>query len=169
VSVGSSGPGCSTFCFSPAQTAIEAGGTVTFTNPSDVDHTVKRCTPAACNGASGGTGDDATFSAMTIALPPNVTARYTFTQPGTYVYFCTLHGYALMHGTITVTAAAPATTVAPLPTTVASAPTVSTTDPNALASTGGSVDPLIAVAGVLLVAGLAAVGLSRRRDPGPDR
>jgi LPXTG-motif cell wall-anchored protein len=56
-----------------------------------------------------------------------------------------------------------------LPTTVASAPTVSTTDPNALASTGGSVDPLIAVAGVLLVAGLAAVGLSRRRDPGPDR
>jgi plastocyanin len=168
VSVGSGGPGCSTFCFSPGQTTIETGGTVTFTNPSDVAHTVKRCTPAACAGASGGTGDDAAFSSTTIALPSNATAHYTFTQPGTYVYYCTLHGYALMHGTIAVTAAAPATTVAPAP-TAATAPTATTTGPNGLASTGGAVEPLVSLAEVLLVAGLAAAGLSRRRAPGRDR
>jgi LPXTG-motif cell wall-anchored protein len=103
---------------------------------------------------------------MTIALPPNASAHYTFSQPGTYVFFCTLHGYALMHGTITVTAAepAPSTTLAAPPTTAPSGVTATTTDPNALASTGGSPDPLIVVALLLLAIGGAAVALSRRKD-----
>ncbi len=101
---------------------------------------------------------------MTIALPPNASAHYTFSQPGTYVYYCTLHGYALMHGTITVTAAepVPSTTIAAPPTTAPSDVTTPTTDPNALASTGGSPDPLIVVAFLLLAVGGTAVALSRR-------
>jgi len=103
---------------------------------------------------------------MTIALPPNTSAQYTFSQPGTYVYFCTLHGYALMHGTITVAAAepAPSTTIAAPPTAPPSGVTAPPTDPNALASTGGSPDPLIVVAFLLLAVGGAAVALSRRND-----
>ena len=89
-----------------------AGATVTWTNTSGVEHTVARCTPAACNGASGGTGTDATFSKSTVAVPAGASFHYTFAQPGTYVYYCTLHGYAVMHGTITVTAAATTTTAA---------------------------------------------------------
>jgi hypothetical protein len=127
---------------------------------------VTRCTPAACNGASGGTGNDPQFSSMTLALPPNGSASFTFTQPGTYVYYCTIHGYALMHGTITVTAAAPATTVAAPTSTGSAAPLPSaTTAPNAhaLASTGGVPDALLALAGVLLVVGLTSIGLGRTR------
>jgi plastocyanin len=162
VTIATSGANCSIFCFSPAQLTIAAGATVTFANPTGADHTVRRCTPAACNGASGGTGVDPSFSSATLALPTDASFSYTFSQPGTYVYYCTLHGYGLMHGTITVTAAAPTTTtivsdtVAP-PTTAPGA-----VDPNALASTGGAPDPLIAIAGVLLVVGLAAIGLTAR-------
>jgi hypothetical protein len=144
------------------QTTIAAGGTVTFTNPTALDHTVKRCTPARCVGNGGGTGVDADFSAGTFALPPDAGVDLTFSQPGTYVYFCSLHGYALMHGTITVTAAAPATTAPPSPPPVA-APTTAAVDPNALASTGGTLLPLAGVAGALLVVGIAAIGLTARR------
>src|SRR5436190_2585608 len=56
-----SGTGACLFCFSPAEVTIPAGASVTFTNTSGTDHTVARCTPAACNGVSGGTGTDATF------------------------------------------------------------------------------------------------------------
>ncbi len=164
VSIATSGPNCSTFCFSPAQTTIAAGTTVTFTNPSGADHTVKRCTPAACNGASGGTGNDPQFLSTTIALPPNASYSLALSQPGTYVFYCTIHGYALMHGTITVAAAAPTTTVSPTSPAPAPSPSPTTSpDANALASTGGTPDPLVAIAGGLLVVGLAAMGVSRRR------
>jgi len=156
--------GCPAFCFSPAQTTIEAGGTVTWTNNSSADHTVMRCTPSACNGVTGGTGNDPNFTGVTIAVPDTKTAHYTFTQPGTYVYYCTLHGYAVMHGTITVTAAAaPSTTTAQSPGAPAATTSVAAADSNALASTGGSMNGLIAVGAMLLVVGLAVVGLSARR------
>jgi plastocyanin len=161
VTVATSGGTCAYFCFSPSRTTIAAGETVTFTNPTATEHTVKRCTPAACRGASGGTGTDAQFTTKTFALPANGSVSYTFGQPGTYVYFCTLHGYALMHGTITVTAAAPAPALAD-PVATATAPPSTAVDPNALASTGGSPDPLIATAAALLVVGLAATGLAAR-------
>jgi len=158
-----SGTGACFFCFSPADVTIPAGASVTFTNTSGTDHTVARCTPAACNGASGGTGTDATFSNSTVAVPAGVSFQHTFANPGTYVYYCTIHGYATMHGTITVTAATTtttATTAAPATATTA-APVVATANP--LASTGASSEPLVYVAIVVLLAGAAAVAIGSRR------
>ena len=169
VSVTTSGGNCAYGCFAPTQTTITAGGTVTFTNPTNLDHTVKRCTPALCNGNDGGTGVDAEFSARTYALPTNGTMTITFTQPGTYVYHCSIHGYALMHGTITVTAALSTTTVAAAPAPVTAPTSAAADDPNALASTGGSPRPLAGIAGALLVVGLAALGLTARRKPEHER
>jgi hypothetical protein len=124
-----------------------------------------RCTPAACNGASGGTGVDATFSNTTMAVPSGATAQYTFNGPGTYVYYCSLHGYAVMHGTITVTAAAPTTTAsaAPTPLPPPASPATTASDAAALASTGGSVDGIVIVALALLVLGVAALLAGSRR------
>jgi len=162
VSVTSNGSDCAIGCFTPAQTTIAAGGTVTFTNASGVDHTVKRCTPAQCEGNDGGTGVDADFTSGAFDLTTDGTFDVTLAQPGTYVYYCSLHGYALMHGTITVTAAGPATTAPPIPPPVA--PTVAVVDPNALASTGGAPLSLVGIAGALLVVGLAVIGLTARRS-----
>ena len=64
-------------------------------------HTVTRCTPAACSGASGGTGTQTGFGSGTIAAGGKY--AFAFRGKGTYVYYCSIHGYALMHGTITVT------------------------------------------------------------------
>lgn len=158
-----SGTGACLFCFSPAAVTIPSGGTVTWTNASGADHTVARCTPAACNGESGGTGTDATFSKSTIAVPPGTSFHYTFAQPGTYLYYCTIHGYAVMHGTITVTAAATTTTAtasAPGPAT-STPPAVETVNP--LASTGASAEPLVLMGVVVLLAGIAAVTIGSRR------
>jgi hypothetical protein len=72
-----------------------------------------------------------------------------------------------MHGTITVTAAAPATTAPATPPPGAAPATAF--DPNALASTGGTPLPMVGIAGALLVAGLAAIGLTARRGSERDR
>jgi hypothetical protein len=133
---------------------------VTFTNTSGADHTVVRCTPAACEGAGGGTGADA-FAKSAIAVPPDGSFGFTFSGPGTYVYYCSLHGYALMHGTITVAAAATTTTV--LPATAPPPTAAPATKSDALASTGGSVDGIVIVAVVLLAVGIAAVLAGTRR------
>jgi LPXTG-motif cell wall-anchored protein len=158
-----SGTGACLFCFSPADLTIPAGASVTFTNKSGTDHTVARCTPAACNGVSGGTGTDTTFSNSTVAVPVGVSFDHTFANPGTYVYYCTIHGYAIMHGTITVTAATTTTTAtaaAPATATTA-APVVDTVNP--LASTGASSEPLVLIGIVVLLAGVAAVAFGSRR------
>ena len=97
----------------PRQTTIAAGGTVTWVDKSSTPHNITRCRPADCNGSDGGTGTDPTFTAARLAIPADGSAAFTFAQPGTYVYYCAIHGYGLMHGTITVTAA-PATTTVPV-------------------------------------------------------
>jgi len=158
-----SGTGACLFCFSPADVTIPAGGSVTFTNKSGADHTVARCTPAACDGVSGGTGTDAAFANATVALPDGASFHVTISQPGTYVYYCTIHGYAVMHGTITVAAAATTTTAAasgPAPPTT-SPPPVQAVSP--LASTGASSEPLALVGIVVLLAGGAAAAIGSRR------
>jgi plastocyanin len=90
------------FCFSPAKKSIAPGTRVVWRNKTITIHTVTRCTATACNGVTGGTGTDTGFgSPGTIASG----GRYSFVfhGAGTYVYYCTIHGYAVMHGTITVT------------------------------------------------------------------
>jgi plastocyanin len=90
------------FAFSPPTTTIHAGDTVTWINTGRQPHTA--------------TARDGTFD--TGLLRHGQSASHTFTQPGSYTYFCTIHPF--MHGTIVVLAAArspaapaPATTPAP--------------------------------------------------------
>jgi plastocyanin len=99
--VNSSTTCASEFCFQPATPTIHASKTVQWVNRSTATHTVTRCSVAAC-GVSGGTGSTNNgFGSGDIG--PGQSYRFTFAGTGTYVYYCTLHGYATMHGTITVT------------------------------------------------------------------
>jgi amicyanin len=74
------------FTFGPQEVKVKAGTTVTWTNEDDIPHTV--VSPNAFRSKVMDT--DGTFS-------------FTFTTPGTYKYFCSLHPH--MTGTIIVEAA----------------------------------------------------------------
>ena len=63
------------FTFAPARLTVKAGTTVTWRNEDDIPHTV---TSAARLFKSKALDTDDSFS-------------FTFTQPGTYEYFCSLH------------------------------------------------------------------------------
>ncbi|MGW4097588.1 MULTISPECIES: cupredoxin domain-containing protein [unclassified Mycobacterium] len=73
------------FAFAPATLTVHRGDTVTWTNHDEEPHTV-----AAGDGSfrSPGMGANATFS-------------FTFTNPGSYDYICSIH--PVMHGTVVVT------------------------------------------------------------------
>ena len=73
--------------FDPAVLTIRKGATVVWTNISDAPHTV--------------TSDSGTLLASSTVTPSGGTFRFTFTQPGTYHYHCTIH--PSMQGTIVVT------------------------------------------------------------------
>jgi plastocyanin len=90
-----------TFCFKPKAKTVVSPTKVVFKNLTTTSHTVTRCSPAACSGVSGGTGTDTGFGSGTIA--PGTNYKFVFRGTGTYTYYCTIHGYTLMHGTITVT------------------------------------------------------------------
>ena len=64
------------FSFSPATITVPAGTTVRWTNRDDIPHTVV-------------SEDKATFKSK--ALDTDDTFSYTFTKPGTYTYFCSVH------------------------------------------------------------------------------
>jgi plastocyanin len=72
--------------FAPSRTEVSMGTTVTWTNDSQVAHTV--------------TGDDLSFEDSGI-IDPGQTFSYTFTKPGTYTYHCSPHPY--MTGVVIVT------------------------------------------------------------------
>lgn len=75
--------------FQPAALSVAAGATVTWTwAQGDVSHNV--------------TFDDAGPSSPTQSAG---SFQRTFTGAGTFTYHCTIHGAAVMHGTVTVTAA----------------------------------------------------------------
>ncbi len=87
------------FCFKPASLTVTRGTKVVWKNMTQVAHTVTRCSPANC-GVSGGTGTDPKLGSPFIN--PGRTFAFVFHHPGTYRYFCKVHGYAAMHGIITV-------------------------------------------------------------------
>ena len=89
------------FCYKPPALTVKKGTKVIWTNASDVIHTVTRCTKAAC-GVSPGTGKQTKLGSPSIA--PHKTYAFTFSGLGTYRYYCKVHGYGIMHGTITVKA-----------------------------------------------------------------
>ena len=150
-----------TFCFVPQQLTVVAGDTVTWVNRTGAEHTVVRCKPAACNGVSGGSATSS-FAPGTVGAAQGATFSHTFTEPGTYVYYCTIHGYAGMHGTITVSPAATATTAAP---TTAPPTTAAPNIPAGprLAHTGSNTFGAIVLALTLTGAGLFVSSLTRRR------
>jgi plastocyanin len=110
------------FCFSPPTLTVADGTTVTWSNQTGVAHTVTRCDPVACGGVAGGTGTDATFTTANLDAGSGAKFTHAFNGPGTYNYYCAIHGYALMHGTVTVTAATPTTTTPTTTTTASTAP-----------------------------------------------
>ena len=63
------------FSFSPATITVAAGTTVRWTNRDDIPHTV--------------VSDDKTFKSKVLDTDEQFT--YTFTKPGTYSYFCSIH------------------------------------------------------------------------------
>ncbi|MGW2253691.1 MULTISPECIES: cupredoxin domain-containing protein [unclassified Kitasatospora] len=76
------------FAFSPARLTVKAGTTVTWTNKDTDPHTV------TSKQGSGGPLNSA-------SLTTGATYQFTFTQPGTYAYFCTIHPF--MTATVVVT------------------------------------------------------------------
>ena len=72
------------FTFVPARLTVKAGTTVTWRNEDDIPHTV--------------TSASQLFKSK--ALDTDDSFSFTFTEPGTYDYFCSLH--PRMTGTIVV-------------------------------------------------------------------
>ena len=72
------------FTFGPEKLTVKAGTTVTWTNEDDIPHTVASSTKA--------------FKSK--ALDTDDSFSFTFTTPGTYEYFCSLHPH--MVGTVVV-------------------------------------------------------------------
>jgi plastocyanin len=64
------------FTFVPGTLAVPAGTTVQWVNRDDIPHTVV-------------SEDKRTFKSK--ALDTDDSFSYTFTQPGTYTYFCSIH------------------------------------------------------------------------------
>lgn len=74
------------FTFAPAELTVAPGTTVSWTNADDIPHTV--------------TASDRSFKSK--PLDTNDRFDFTFTKPGDYAYFCSLHPH--MTGKIIVKA-----------------------------------------------------------------
>jgi plastocyanin len=76
------------FAFNPAQVNVTKTGTVTWTNDDGTTHTVTSGVPGTPNGKF----DQRVESGNTF--------KFTFTDAGTYEFFCSIHNS--MRGTVTV-------------------------------------------------------------------
>ena len=94
------------FCFNPQAANGQTGAPVTWTNQSGAPHNLDVCDPTNCPG-SPATSPDGTFNNVAIASPNGSTGSHTFAQAGTYYYYCTIHGYGGMHGSVTIAASTP--------------------------------------------------------------
>lgn len=112
------------FAFSPGTTTVHVGDTVTWTNEDSAPHTA--------------TAKDGSFD--TGILTKGRSASHTFTQPGTFTYYCSVHPY--MHGTVVVLAAAASAQSSTSPTSTtpptSASPTAASSSQPAAASSGAS-------------------------------
>ena len=147
------------YCFTPEAVTVPAGTPVTWTNSSSAaQHTATVCTSSACSGAPANTGSDS-FNASVGSSP----GSFTFTSPGTYTYYCTIHGYAAMHGTITVTAASGGgSSATPTPSSASGASTSPTTPATGVSIGAISASVGLFVAGIGLVITLLTLSIRRR-------
>jgi hypothetical protein len=98
-----------------------AGGVVTFSNPTTVEHGVEwRSGPTkpSCEEGAGKVPVGTTPAASAAKW----SGTCTFSQPGTYTFYCTVHGPE-MTGTVTVSAGGSTTTTTTTTTTTPGAPT----------------------------------------------
>ena len=100
------------FCYIPPSVTVSVGDTVLWTDLSGSAHTVTRCDPQNCDGVDGGTGTDSPLDNL---VAPGQDFSHTFTGPGTYVYYCQIHGYRNMNGLVTVASEETTTTRRPRP------------------------------------------------------
>jgi len=129
--------------WSPSQATVNVGGVVTLSNPSDVPHGVEwRSGPVtpSCSGVPVGTTEAASGGKWS--------GSCTFSQPGTYVFYCTVH-HAEMTGTVTVNANGTTTTTTQPPSgegsTTTSSPPIQSGSP-APGATDAPGSPLAGVA-----------------------
>jgi LPXTG-motif cell wall-anchored protein len=139
----------SDFQFSPASITIHVGDTVSWTNNGPSPHTAT---------ADGGSFDTGT-------LQKGQSGSHTFTQAGTFTYFCRIHPF--MHGTVVVAAAAGSgsTQTTPATGTQSSAGSGTATTPAAASTTPGLPATGLDLVSIL-IAGLLMLGaglLIRRR------
>ncbi len=105
-------PQCSIgFCYTPADVDVASGATVTWFNNTATNHSVTRCTPAACSGGGPGDGPDAFADSGPLAN--GATYFFTYARPGRYAYYCSVYGYKVMHGSVTVHDTGPRATPTP--------------------------------------------------------
>jgi plastocyanin len=121
------------FCYIPSSATVSVGDTVLWADQSGFRHTVTRCDPQQCEGHDGGTGSDSLLEAI---VEPNLDVSRTFTGPGTYLYYCRIHTYGVMHGTITV--AEQGTTTTSTTTTTTASTTTPTSAPPTTATVGAT-------------------------------
>jgi plastocyanin len=74
------------FTFAPQQITVKSGDTVTWTNRDDIPHTVT----------------SKTLAFRSKAMDTDDKFSFTFTTPGSFAYFCSLHPH--MTGTVVVEA-----------------------------------------------------------------
>lgn len=67
--------------FNPANRTVSAGTTITWTNNDNVSHTVTSGTPQNPTPNLFDSG----------SIPPGGTFQHTFSQAGTFAYYCTIH------------------------------------------------------------------------------
>ena len=140
---GCSGGGAG-YCYNPESANGTTGSPVTWSDQSGTGHTATLCTSAACPGAPASSSSCDSFD---VSVGSGGSGAHTFSNPGTCYYYCTIHGYALLHGKIVVTAASASPSPSPTPT-----PTRSTNGPSPSSpSTGGAPGP---VGGVVILIGL---------------
>jgi plastocyanin len=156
------------FAYVPASASVNAGDTVHWMSSSTVGHTVTRC-DNTCTVGPGSGASPATFNSG--SLPAGGSFDQLFNSAGTYNYYCTIHGYDVMHGTVTVAAiaaAVPAATPSPTPSSSTARRLPPTgAGPQAPGGSAGFPSAGSVVAGLLLlVAGSAAIAgfFVRRRS-----
>jgi plastocyanin len=110
--------------WSPALVTIAPGGAVTFSNTTEVPHGVEwlSAVKPSCEEGAGKVPVGATAAAS----GPKWSGSCTFSQAGTYTFYCTVHG-AAMRGTITVSAGGGATTTTGISGTTSTPGTTTTT------------------------------------------
>ena len=165
------------FADGTCDTNITAGDTVVWTNTGTNPHTVSECADAFAPCPQSGGFDSGTLNNGQAFSRP-------FPTPGTYEYWCNIHGN-MMQGRVVVAAAqqtptpSPTSSVSPAPVTPTAAPTgagvatpTPTRAPAAAPATGGSPAGggaswlwLVAALGgaAIVVSAATGVGLLRRR------